>query len=414
MSTTQVQTASHTQWDRITLIMFVGIVAAFHVGKVPSALPDIRVDLGIGMVSAGWIVSVYTGVAVVMALAAGVLADRLGHRNTLLGGLLLLAAGSAAGSAMDTQPALVAMRLVEGVGFVLIVVSAPSLILRATAPRDHSVSLGIWAAFMPIGVTGMLLIAPFVLTQFGWRGLWQLNAAIPLAAFFIVLAMLRRPAASGAPRPPIGRIWSDLKITVARPGPWVLSLSFAAFGLQYSTLTSWLPTFMIEVQGRTTTQAATMTAIVVSLTAVGAFSAGWILRRGVPRWVLLAVCGFLMGPLGLATFSTGLPEGLAYTAALVLSLVGGLIPAVILANTPDHAPSLAQIGATNGILLHGANFGPLLGPPVFAAVVSGLGGWTAGGIAFLIIGFVSLFLALVIRRIERGMAAQHVSRADQV
>lgn len=157
-----------------------------------------------------------------------------------------------------------------------------------------------------------------------------------------------------------------------------------------------------------------MTAIVVSLTAVGAFSAGWILRRGVPRWVLLAVCGFLMGPLGLATFSTGLPEGLAYTAALVLSLVGGLIPAVILASTPDHAPSLAQIGATNGILLHGANFGPLLGPPVFAAVVSGLGGWTAGGIAFLIIGLVSLFLALVIRRIERGMAAQHVSRADQV
>ncbi len=218
LSTTQVQTASHTQWDRITLIMFVGIVAAFHVGKVPSALPDIRVDLGIGMVSAGWIVSVYTGVAVVMALAAGVLADRLGHRNTLLGGLLLLAAGSAAGSAMDTQPALVAMRLVEGVGFVLIVVSAPSLILRATAPRDHSVSLGIWAAFMPIGVTGMLLIAPFVLTQFGWRGLWQLNAAIPLAAFFVVLAMLRRPAASAAPRPPIGRIWSDLKITVARPG----------------------------------------------------------------------------------------------------------------------------------------------------------------------------------------------------
>lgn len=394
--------------------MFVGIVAAFHVGKVPSALPDIRLDLGIGMVSAGWIVSVYTGTAVVLALAAGVLADRLGHRNTLLGGLLLLAAGSAAGSTMDSQPALVAMRIVEGLGFVLIVVSAPSLILRSTAPRDHSVSLGIWAAFMPIGVTGMLLIAPFVLTQFGWRGLWQLNAAIPLATFFVVLAMLRRPAVSGAPRPPIGRIWSDLKITVARPGPWVLSLSFAAFGLQYSTLTSWLPTFMIEVQGRTTTQAATMTAIVVSLTAVGAFSAGWILRRGVPRWVLLAVCGFLMGPLGLATFSTGLPEGLAYTAALVLSLVGGLIPAVILASTPDHAPSLAQIGATNGILLHGANFGPLLGPPVFAAVVSGLGGWTAGGIAFLIIGFVSLFLALVIRRIERGMAAQHVSRADQV
>lgn len=383
--------------------MFVGIVAAFHVGKVPSALPDIRLDLGIGMVSAGWIVSVYTGTAVVLALAAGVLADRMGHRNTLLGGLLLLAAGSAAGSAMDTQPALVAMRIVEGVGFVLIVVSAPSLILRSTAPKDHSFSLGIWAAFMPIGVTTMLVIAPFVLTQFGWRGLWQLNAAIPLAAFFAALVMLRRPAASGTPSPPIGRIWSDLKLTVARPGPWVLSLSFAAFGAQFSTLTTWLPTFLIEVQGRTTTQASAMTAVVVSLTAVGAFAGGWILGRGVPRWALLAVCGAAMGPLGLATFAVGLPAGLSYAAALALSLVGGFIPAVILASVPDHAPSLAQVGATNGILLHGANFGPLLGPPVFAAVVSGLGGWTAGSISFLIVGFVSLFLALVIRHIERGM-----------
>ncbi|MCH8189647.1 MAG: MFS transporter, partial [Proteobacteria bacterium] len=400
------QTAPRTQWDRIALVMLVGIVAAFHVGKVPSALPEIRLDFGIGMVSAGWIVSVYTGTAVVLALASGVLADRLGHRNTLLGGLLLLAAGSAAGSAMDTQPALVAMRIVEGVGFVLIVVSAPSLILRAAAPRDHSFSLGIWAAFMPIGVTGMLLVAPFVLTQFGWRGLWQLNAAIPLATFVVVLAMLRQPAPPGAPRSPAGRIWSDLRLTVARPGPWVLSLSFAMFGAQFATLTSWLPTFLIEVQGRTTAQAAGMTAMVVSLTAVGAFAGGWILGRGVPRWVLLAICGLLTGPLGLGTFAVGLPVGLSYAAALGLSLVGGFIPAVILASVPDHAPSLAQIGATNGILLHGANFGPLLGPPVFAAVVSGLGGWTAGGVFLFILGLISLFLALVIRRIERGMAAQ--------
>ncbi len=386
--------------------MFVGIVAAFHVGKVPSALPEIRLDFGIGMVSAGWIVSVYTGTAVVLALAAGVLADRLGHRNTLLAGLLLLAAGSAAGSAMDTQPALVAMRIVEGVGFVMIVVSAPSLILRSAARKDHSFSLGIWAAFMPIGVTSMLLIAPFVLAQFGWRGLWQLNAVIPLVVFFVVLAALRRPQAAASAGPPIGRIWSDLKLTVARPGPWVLSLSFAAFGLQFSTVTSWLPTFLMEVQGRTTTQAAAMTAFVVSLTAVGAFAGGWILGRGVPRWALLAICGVLMGPLGFGTFSVGLPAALSFAAALGLSLVGGFIPAVVLASAPDHAPSLAQIGATNGILLHGANFGPLLGPPVFAAVVSGLGGWTAGGISFLIVGLVSLFLALVIRRIERGMAAR--------
>lgn len=403
---------SRTDWGRIVLLMAVGVVAAFHVGKVPSALPEIRVDLGIGMVSAGWIASVYTGTAVVLALISGVLADRFGHRNTLLAGLLLLTAGSMAGSTVDTQPALVAMRIVEGVGFILIVVSVPSLILRSTARKDHSFSLGIWSAFMPIGVTSMLLISPFVLAQFGWRGLWQLNAAIPLAVFFLVLVMLRRPPSPGGPPPAIGRVWHDLKLTVARPGPWVLSLSFAVFGLQFSTLTSWLPTFMIEVQGRGTAQAATMTAVVVSLTAVGAIAGGWMLGRGVPRWALLGICGVATGPLGLATFALGVPPSLSYAAALGVSLIGGFVPAVVLASAPVHSPSLAQVGATNGILLHGANLGPLLGPPIFAAIVSDFGGWTAGGFFFLIAASVTPVLALAIRRIERNLPPSPIAAED--
>ena len=398
----QASTAPHTDWWPIVLVLLVGIVAAFQVGKVPSALPEIRFDLGIGMVSAGWIISVYTGTAVVLALAGGVLADRLGHRSTMLGGLLLLAVGSLAGSMTDSQPALVATRIVEGVGFVLIVVSGPSIILRSAARKHHSFSLGVWSGFMPIGLSAMLLIAPLVLPEFGWRGLWQLNAGIAALTFLIVLVALRPPAAPSDAASP-GRLWADLKLTVARPGPWVLSMSFAMFGSQFAALTSWLPTYLIEVQGRTTAEAATMTAGVASLTIVGAFAGGWALGRGVPRWAMLAICGSTMGIFGLGAFATGLPAGLSYASALVFALVGGFVPAVVLASAPVHAPSLAQVGATNGVLLHGANLGPLFGPPAFAAVVSNLGGWTAGGISFLIVAAVSLVLALVIRSIERGM-----------
>ncbi len=402
MSNNQVATAPRTEWGRIALVLLVGIVAAFQVGKVPSALPEIRLDLGIGMVSAGWIVSVYTGTAVVLALAVGVLADRLGHRSTLLAGMILLVAGGLAGSTADSQPVLVATRIVEGVGFVLIVVSGPSLILRSAAHEHHSFTLGIWSGFMPIGLTAMLLITPLVLPEFGWRGLWQLNAGIAAAVFLLVLVALRQPAVPSDEAAP-GRLWADLRLTVARPGPWVLSLSFAMFGTQFATLTTWLPTFLIEVQGRTTAEAASMTAAVASLTVVGAFAGAWVLGRGVQRWALLAICGALLGPLGLGVFALAVPASLSYGCALAFALVGGFIPAIILASAPLHAPSLAQVGATNGILLHGANFGPLLGPPAFAAVVSDFGGWTAGGIAFLIIAFVSLVLAVVIRRIERGM-----------
>ena len=49
--------ASPTPWGLVGLLVAAGIVAAFHVGKVPPSIPSIREQLGASLSQAGWLLS---------------------------------------------------------------------------------------------------------------------------------------------------------------------------------------------------------------------------------------------------------------------------------------------------------------------------------------------------------------------
>ena len=70
---------------------------------------------------------------------------------------------------------------------------------------------------------------------------------------------------------------------------------------------------------------------------------------------------------------------------------------------PLHAPTPRDIGIVAGVLLQGSQFGFLIGPPALAAAVIGFGGWQHGVWLLTALGIVNVFLALVLRRIERGL-----------
>ena len=51
-------------------------------------------------------------------------------------------------------------------------------IARATTARDRNLGVGFWSAYLPTGFSLMLLAAPLLMQDYGWRGLWGVNAAI--------------------------------------------------------------------------------------------------------------------------------------------------------------------------------------------------------------------------------------------
>ena len=90
--------ASRTPWGLVGLLVAAGIVAAFHVGKVPPSIPSIRDELGASLEQAGWLLSTVNLITALGGMAIALTADRFGHRRLILLGTALCVAASALGA----------------------------------------------------------------------------------------------------------------------------------------------------------------------------------------------------------------------------------------------------------------------------------------------------------------------------
>jgi MFS family permease len=132
-----------TRWGATAAVLAAGVVGAFQIGKLPASLPVLRDDLGLGLIAAGWVISTISAVGVVAGVASGWIGDRFGHRRMLLTGMAIMAAGTLAGAAAWNGASLIASRLIEGLGYIAIITAAPSLLATVSAPRDHSMVMGV-------------------------------------------------------------------------------------------------------------------------------------------------------------------------------------------------------------------------------------------------------------------------------
>ena len=393
-----------TRWGLVALAVGAGIVAAAQLGKVPPVLPNIRDELGIGLIGAGAVASMFHAIAAVAAIFVGIFADGWGHWRMLAAGLVCLAIGSLCGAFAGSEATLLATRFFEGIGFVAVIVASPSLVAEAcTDPKKRDLALGIWGAYFPAGWGMMAIVAPLFVAAWGWRSLWIIGALLTVG-FLILIAIVGRGMGPAAPaaRPVenrTGRVGSVLRL----PGPWLLALAFATFSLLWVGLMVWLPTYFIDEEGYSKALAAVLTAIVVMCEILGNIGSGWLLGRGASRWKMIAFSLAVMGVLSFVILSTPLPGLAKFLCAGVFSAIGGMIPGAVLAGAPVHAPAPNLIGIVNGVVVQGANIGNFLGPIAMGAAVTWLGGWQAADWLPLVIGVSGVGLALAIRRVEEKL-----------
>jgi MFS family permease len=390
-----------TRWGVVAAIFGAGLIAAGHIGMLPAALPAVRAELGLSLVSAGWVLSIFSATAVVLGMIAGGFADRAGHRRIILASFALLALGAAAGASAVTEPWMLAARAFEGLGFVGLVVSGPSLITQATRRADRRLVFGLWGAYMPAGLGLMLLVAPVLLAPFDWRGFWWIVAGVTLLWGVVVWLALRgfNPTVEQAQSE--SRI--DLRDTLKRPGLWCLSGCFMVYSLPWMALMAWLPSYLVEERGLAVTLAAHLTVIVVVINVLGNLIGGWLMQHGAPRWALLAFSAVLTLVCGLGIFAGAVPDGLRYGLCLIFSGLGGVLPAAAFSGVPLFSPSPRHIGAANGMLVQGSAVGQLAGPPIVAIAVSAAGGWQGGAWIFAGCGMLGIAFALAERLYERRL-----------
>ena len=388
-----------TRWTIVLLGMFAGIMVAFQIGKLPAAIPTLQRELSLDLVEAGWVLAVFHALAAAIGAIAGVYADRWGIRRVAFTGLLATGFGAAAGGLSDGLTLLLLSRMVEGVGSITVLVSAPALMLRASRPSDQGLAMGMWGSFMPTGMAVMTLLTPLLLALAGWRGLWIVNAGLVWLFAGLFWAATRAAPDPAGPDAAGPGPWRELAGVLGRAGPWLLMLVMGLYAAAYLPILGFLPKFLIEHHGYSQPVAAAWVALAIWANAAGNLTGGWLGHRGAPRWLLMIVALTTMGIAGWLTYQPGFSGEARLVFAFVFSGGGGLLPSSIFGSVTRHAPDRNRVAGVNGLIQQSTNVGQLASPPLFAMLVAA-GGWPQG--PWLIVGLTAAAIgfALLLRRLE--------------
>ena len=375
---TQHRFGIHPSW----VIVFAGVCAALHVGKLPPALPVLQDALGITLVQAGFLLSAVQVASMTLGLAVGLSADSLGLRRSMLVGLGLLSFASISGGFVDDAQSLLLLRALEGLGFLLVVMPAPALIRRTVDASQLSGRMGWWGTYMPTGSALAMLFGPWVIAGLNWSAWWWLLgfvAAFAWVAVWLCVPHVQRATPAHNSDSDANDVWPKrLALTLQSPGPWLVALTFAVYSFQWLSVVGFLPTVYGEL-GLTAGVAGVLSACVALANVSGNIMSGRLLQRGWSAQRLLSI-GFACMTLGaVGAYAVwegeGLPMALRFACVVMFSAVGGLIPGTLFSCALRLAPSEATVSTTVGYMQQLSALGQFVGPPLVAWVAASVGGW---------------------------------------
>jgi MFS family permease len=361
------------------IVVLAGGVAALQVGKLPPALPALQAELGLTLVQSGFLLSMVQIAGMSLAVFMGLLTDGMGLRRSMVRGLCLLALASGLGAFATTVTALLALRALEGLGFLLVALPAPALIRRLVPPAQLPGMLGVWGAYMPTGTALALLVGPLFIPAWGWSAWWGLFAGVSLAMAAALLRAVPADPVAAHPRPTHGvglGAWQRLRSTLGARGPWLVALTFGMYSGQWLAVVGFLPS-IYAAAGVSGALLGVLTALAAAVNIAGNMASGRLLQRGwQPRSTLWL--GFGAMALGSTVAFAAVTEGwpwLRFAGVLLFSGMGGLVPGTLFSLAVRLAPGEQQVATTVGWVQQLSALGQFVGPPVVAALAAHAGGW---------------------------------------
>ncbi|WP_431038822.1 MFS transporter [Streptomyces sp. P6-2-1] len=307
-------------------------IVPISIAGVATALPAIAHDLGSAPTPLQWVVNGFNVAFAVFTLVWGVVSDRVGHKVTLVIGLVGSISSLALSALAPTLLTLDLARVLCGLFAAAIGTSTPAIISGAYEGPSRTRNFALFGTALGIGLAVGPTISGSLTAAFGWRGVFAAFAALMTVSLALSFFVPR----TGHERHPGTKILDLGILRNARFMSAVLMPVVQAFG--FITLLTYLPVALSAVYGLGAGRlAVTMIALtgptligpalgarlvarVRKITVHGMFytsialmllgNTGMLLIAGpAPLWTLII-------PMVLLGFSFGLPLGLIDGAAL--------------------------------------------------------------------------------------------------
>jgi EmrB/QacA subfamily drug resistance transporter len=193
--------ADRRRWAALIVVCFAQLMIVLDVTIVNVALPSIQRDLGFSQASLTWVVNAFLVTFGSLLLLAGRLGDLLGRKRVFLAGLVTFTLASLLCGLAPTEGALIAARLLQGVGaaaqasviLAIIITEFPEAADRARAMSAY--------VFVSVAGGSLGLLAGGLLTEaLSWHWVFFVNLPIGAATFALGRALLRSDSGLGLGR----------------------------------------------------------------------------------------------------------------------------------------------------------------------------------------------------------------------
>ncbi|MEO1680755.1 MAG: MFS transporter [Pseudomonadota bacterium] len=392
--------AEKSDWRAILSAFLVGVAGAIQVGRVAPVATFIQDDLQLDLSAIGWLVSLITLASASLGLIAGYWVVRAGLRTSLVIGAAAMGACAVVAALGPTLPILVGARVVEGLGYLVVVVAAPTLIAREATERDTSFALALWGTFFTLGLSIAAFAGGALVGQVGWQGWFFGSAAIAVLAAMAALVSIPKEERIEVNR---SNVWKT--VTEMPLASWLLGAAFLGLTLLALSILSLLPTFLVQEHGFAPGTAGSVTGFVALASIMGSLGYGGFANR-FPDTVIAAVASTALIVSAFVAFADATPLQIV-TFAAVAVLMSGVLVAQTFATVPRVAHTPHLVGPTNGLVAQLGSVGALTGPPMIGALIT-FAGWSA--VPWVVAGFALSFAALFILALK----SQNTSFAKDV
>ena len=371
------------------LVVFLNFTLGLSFFAISPVTPLIMDEYGVNRGAASLLTSMVILVQATFAIPGGMLVGRVGLKKLIAIGWLL-GATPALSFLAPSFPFLLALRVVYGLSFGILMPAIGPLLMQWFHPKELPLVNSLAVAVITLGISlSTFTVAPLS-NVVGWKGAISVFGAVALVGLvgWLVLGRTQDSAVRGGTALPLRRVWGVLRsrtvllIAAADAGPFA----------QYTALVAWLPTYYFEVHGMSLARAGWLVGI---LPLTGLFSvllSGLLTLRVRRRKPFLIIPGVFATLAGFGSFL--LADTIGVYPALVLLGFASWFYLPILFTIPLELPGATQeqVSLMLASIMTLGSFLAFLSPLTVGFTTDILGTYVPGFSLFAVLAF-SLLVA---------------------
>jgi len=394
----------HPAMGRVLFLLGLSVVINYiDRSNLSIAAPLIKDEMGITASQLGMLLSAFFWTYSLMQIVSGWLVDRFDVKWVFALGFVLWSAATAVTGLLHGFLALLAVRVVLGIGEAVSFPSYGKVICGYFDEKRRGFANAVVISGVALGPAIGMLIGGGVVSRFGWRPFF---IAVGLAGVLWVLPwfawMPRRDAASAATPSPV----SGMIAVIRRGQAWAMWLIHFALAYPLYFLLTWLPYYLTRSRGLSLNQMARAGGLIFLIFAgasalTGKLADRWIAAGATPTRVRKSLA--VAGSMGVAIFMAATPIVHNTTLCIEMLVLVGISMGMLGTNVYSTAQTLAgprMVGRWTGLQQCMGNLSGAVAPAVTGLLLDRTGHFSGPFFLAAIISVIGAIIWLLLGRIQ--------------